>query len=90
MKSVQEPFEINLDMYFDWNYLSEAIGDTIGYICSGLIVALFIKGLIMSLQPKVNDLFKDYHISYLNIAIVTIIIIIMIRMVNTTIIFNHI
>ncbi len=81
----QKPIEIHIGSSFDKNHLFGFIG----LIFCVLIISLCIKGFIMTLKPKINHLFKDYHVSYLHLAIVTLIFIGMIRMRNMTITFNH-
>ena len=82
----RKSIEINFCSPFDWNIFF----DFVGIVFLGLIIALCIKGLILTFKSNINDLFKDYRISFVQIAIVTVILIGMIRMRNTTITFNHI
>ncbi len=84
MKVGLNPIELHLNSICEWNNLFSILG----VILWGLIIALCIQGLIITMNPKVKELFKDYNISYIKIAIVSMILISMIRMYNTTITLN--
>ena len=84
-KICQKPIEIIINNHLIFNNLCNIFG----LILVGLIIALCIKGLIITLKPKIRDLFKDYNVSYLQIVIVTLIFIGMIRMRNTIITFSN-
>lgn len=77
--------EIQLSTLVSFSSLFEIVD----FISVGLLIALLVKGLLITFNTKVKDLFKGYRISYVSIAVITIFLTGFFRMRNTTITFNQ-